>query len=117
MSGFIELDGFDDLETLLQDMTITEADEKKAMKKALKPIVDEIEKNTPERSKKLKKSIKRIVKREGLAIVGIVRLGKFYDVFQEFGTSQTKANVGFFEKSVNRSENEAIEVLRQELLK
>lgn len=115
MNG-IEIEGFEELETMLQEMTITEEDEKKAMKLAINPIAEEVEKNTPEDTGKLKKSVKRQVKKDGLAIVGIVRMGRFYDTFQEFGTSKSKKNVGFFERSVNKSQNEAVKILGAELL-
>lgn len=117
MSSGIEIDGFEDLEELLQDMTITEADEKRAMKKAIEPIADEVERNTPERTSRLKKSVIKSIKREGFATIGIVRLGKFYDIFQEFGTSQQKAHIGFFERSVNKKAEESLSILSKELLK
>lgn len=115
MNG-IEADGFEELEKMLQEMTITEEDEKKAMRAAIKPIAEEVKKNTPEDTGELKKSIRKQVKKDGLATVGIVRLGRFYDVFQEFGTSKSKKNVGFFEKSINKSKDEAVKVLGKELL-
>lgn len=117
MSSSIEIDGFDELENMLQNMTISEEDEKKAMKKAIEVIAAEVEKNTPKRTGKLKKSIKKTVKKEELDTVGIVNLGKFYDIFQEFGTSQQKTHVGFFERSINKSEDDAIRALSDELLK
>lgn len=116
MNNGIELRGFEELEELLEDMTITEADEKRAMKKAISPIASEVKKNAPERSKRLIKTVIKKVEREGLAIVGIVRLDKFYAMFQEFGTSQQRANVGFFERSVNKTKNEALSILSKELL-
>lgn len=115
MAG-IELDGFEGLETLLQEMTIDEADEKKAIKKALEPIADEIEKNTPVGTTGRLKRLKVTIKKDGLAVVGTIKMGAFYDIFQEFGTSKSKKNVGFFERSVNRTQREAIEILTSELL-
>lgn len=117
MGNGIEIDGFDELEELVQDMTITEQDEKKAMKKALVPATREVESNTPEKTKKLKKSLKEIVKKEDLATVGIIRFGRFWDVFQEFGTSNEKKHVGFFERSINKAQNEVVKILAEELLK
>lgn len=117
MFNGIELDGFDDLEQMLQDMTIDEADEKKAMKKAIEVIANEVDRNTPEGTTGRLKRIKKSVKKEGLATVGIVKMGAFYDIFQEFGTSYSKKNKGFFERSVNKTQNEALEVLSSELLK
>jgi HK97 gp10 family phage protein len=117
MEGFIEIDGFEDLEELIQGMNITEEDQTKAMRKAIKPIAEEVEKNTPSATEKLKKSIKVVVKKEDLAVVGIVRLNRFYDFMQEFGTSQQKHHVGFFDRSVRRSQDEAISILSEALLK
>lgn len=114
----IEFDGFDELESLLQEMTIDEADERRAMKKAIDIIGDEVDRNTPVgATQRLKKSLKRQVTKEGFATVGIVRFGVFYDLFQEFGTSRSKKNVGFFERSVNNTQDEALSVLANELLK
>lgn len=113
----IEIEGIKEIETLLQGMTITETDEKKAMKKAIQVIAEEVEKNTPERTGKLKNSIIKSVRKEALATVGVVKLGKFYDMFQEFGTSRQKAHTGFFERSVNRTQNDAIKILSQELIR
>ncbi|MCU6396782.1 hypothetical protein KW820_22910, partial [Enterobacter quasiroggenkampii] len=59
---------------------------------------------------------KKNIKKDGLATVGTVRLTAFYDFMREFGTSQSKANAGFFERSVKSSENEAVEALAKELL-
>jgi HK97 gp10 family phage protein len=117
MDSFIDIDGFDDLEDYIQEMNITEEDGKRAVRKALNPIEEEVQKNTPSRSGKLKKSIKLNVKIEDLAIVGTVRLNRFYDFMQEFGTSQQKQHVGFFERSIKNSQDNAIAILTRELLK
>lgn len=116
MNG-IEIDGMEELQNLLQDMSLSEADEKKAMKKAITPVSNEVQRNTPYRTGRLKKSVKATVKKEGFATVGIVRTGQFYDIFEEYGTSKSKKNVGFFERSVNKTQNEAISILANELLK
>lgn len=114
-NGFI-IEGFDDFEELLQEMTITEADEKKAMKNAIKVIENEIVKNTPVETGNMAKKIKSTVKKENFATVGEVKLGAWYTIFEEFGTSQNKKNVGFAEKSIRNKENEAISILSKELL-
>ncbi|WP_019850629.1 HK97-gp10 family putative phage morphogenesis protein [Desulfitobacterium sp. PCE1] len=115
--GTIEIDGFEELEQALQEMTITEADEKRAMKKALEPIYEEVMRNAPESKGNLKRQIKTSVKREDFSTVGKVRLGVWYSKFNEFGTSQSKKNVGFFERSVNSTKDQAIKILTEELLK
>lgn len=111
----IEIEGLDEFTNMLENMTIDEADEKKAMRNAIKPIAEEIEKNTPKRTGRLAK-LSKTVKKEGFATVGIVRTKVFYDIFQEFGTSKQKKNVGYFDRSVKNVENEALNILSKELL-
>lgn len=116
MSNSIEIEGFEELETMLQNMTITEADERKAMQKAIEPIYNEVAANAPERTGNLKKQIKKQVVQEGFATVGVIKLGAWYSLFNEFGTSKSKKNVGFFERAVNKTQAEAVSILSKELL-
>lgn len=116
MANGIELEGMEEFTDFLQGMTIDEDDEKKAVRQAIKPIADEIEKNTPEGNTKRLKKISKTVKKDGFATIGIVRTKAFYDLFQEFGTSQQKANVGYFDRSVKNTEDEALKILAKELL-
>lgn len=116
MSGNIEINGFDDLEKFIQDMTLTEQDKNKAMRAALKPVYEVTQKDTPVRSEKLKESEVMQVKKQGFATVGIVRYGVFWDVMNEFGNSKNKQHVGFFERAVNKTTNEALSILASELL-
>lgn len=115
----IELEGFEDLENMLQDMTLTEAHEKKAMKNAISVIHKAVESNTPVGATgKMKKGIKdKVSKNDFSLITGQVIMGAWYTGFEEFGTSQNKKHVGFFERSVNSVQDEAIGVLAKELLK
>lgn len=115
MDNGIEIEGMEEFTDMLSDMTIDETDEKKAMREAIKPIAEEIEKNTTKRSGKLSK-ISKTVKKEGLATVGIVKTKQFYDIFEEFGTSMSKHNVGYFDRSVKNTEDKAINILAKELL-
>ncbi|MCR3758157.1 hypothetical protein KYB31_03985 [Clostridium felsineum] len=116
MNSGIEISGFDDLENLIQDMTLTDTDERKAMQEAIKVVYDATQESTPTRSETLRKSEVMQVKKEDFAVVGIVKYGVFWDIFNEFGTSKSKAHVGFFERAVNSSNDEAINVLARELL-
>lgn len=113
----IELDGFEELENIFQDMTLTEVEEKKAMKSAIDVIYKVVESNTPVGEGKTKKEIKEKVSKDDFSVTGQVIMGAWYTGFEEFGTSQQKHNVGFFERSVNSSQNEALEVLAKGLLK
>lgn len=111
----IEIEGLEEFTNFLSEMTIDEADESKAVRLAIEPIAKEIEKNTKKRSGKLAK-ISKTVKKQGLATAGIVKTKQFYDIFEEFGTSTAKHNVGYFEKSVKNTEDEAIKILAEILL-
>ncbi|WP_096635853.1 HK97-gp10 family putative phage morphogenesis protein [Clostridium cochlearium] len=115
MADGIEIEGMEEFTDMLQDMTLDEADEKKAMRNAIKPIAEEIEKNTTKRTGKLAK-LSKTVKREGLGTVGIIRTKQFYDIFEEFGTSNGKHNIGYFSNSVDNTTDKALEILAKELL-
>lgn len=116
MAYGIEMTGFEDVENLLKDMTIDEADEKRAIKKAIEPIKVGLEKDTPKGETSKLSKVKTTIKKEGMATVGIVKAGAWWDIFQEFGTSQQKSNVGYFDKSIRSTEDEALKILSKELL-
>lgn len=117
MSNRIELSGFPELENLLHDMTISEAKEKAAMRLAIVPIKEGLVQATPKGKTRKLMEIKTTVKKEGFATVGILKLGTFYGVFQEYGTSRQRAHVGFFDSTVRRKEREALTILSRELLR
>lgn len=117
MSNSIEIDGFEDLEKLLLDMTISEQDAKKAMRKAIEVLNKGLDGEIPVGKTKRLSKRKKLVKKEGLATVGIVSMTAFYDFMQEFGTSQNKSNIGFFERGIEKNQNEAIKTIANELLK
>lgn len=112
----IEVNGLNELMTFVDDMTITEADERKAMKKAIEPVAEKLTADTPKGKTKKLSNVKMSVVREEFATVGKLRLGAWWDTFQEFGTSKSKKNAGFFERSINSTQNEAIEILFEKLL-
>ncbi|EKO1913619.1 hypothetical protein PZQ55_002707 [Clostridium botulinum] len=116
MSSGIEIEGMEEFTDFLQDMTLTESDERKAVREAIKPIANEVEKNSPTGYTGRLKRISETVKKEGLATVGLVRTTVFYDIFQELGTSKQKKNVGYFERSVKSTEDKALSILAKELL-
>lgn len=114
----IELDGFEELENIVQNMTLTEAEEKKVMKSAIDVIYNEVESNTPVgETGDMKKEIKEKVSKDDFSVTGQVIMGSWYTGFEEFGTSQQKHHTGFFERSVNSSQDEALDVLAKGLLK
>ena len=115
MAG-IEMEGFDEFQKLLEDMTLTEADERKAMSAAIKVISEQLQKDTPQgETGKLSKT-RMSVKKDEIGIVGEVKTGAYWDIFQEFGTSRQKTNVGYFERSEESTQDDALKVLINELL-
>lgn len=117
MSNRIDLSGMDEFQDLIKDMEITDEKGKAAMRKAIKPAAKEVISNSPERTKKLKNSVVQSVKKENLCIVGSVKLGMFYGGLEEFGTSKSKKHVGFFSRSINKTKDEVVKILADELLK
>jgi HK97 gp10 family phage protein len=115
MNG-IEVNGLDELTEFFEEMTLTEADERKAMKKAMEPVAKQLETDTPKGSTKKLSKVKISIVREDFATVGKIRLGAWWDIFQEFGTSKSKKNAGFFERSINSTNDKAIGILANELL-
>lgn len=116
MSNGIEIEGLDEFTNFLEDMTLTESDENKAVREAIKPIADEVEKNSPVGYTGKLKRISKTVKKDGFSTVGIVRTKIFYDRFQEFGTSKQKKNLGYFERSVKNTEDKSVSILAKILL-
>ena len=109
----VEVEGMEEFEELLQDMVLDINAKKKAVKAGIDIVAKSIENNSPKgKTGKLSK-IKTSTKNTGLAIEGIAHSNAFYDVFEEFGTSQQKANVGYFDRAVQDSTDEAIEKVAQ----
>lgn len=112
----IEIEGLDEVMSMFEDMNITEEDERKALNNSTKGLEKSLESSTPKgKTGKLRK-IKKSTKREGLGYTRTLSLGAFWDIFQEFGTSQQKRNVGFFERTVRQNENEVVDTLVKELI-
>lgn len=107
MTG-IEVTGLEDLIDDIESMTITDSDEKKIMKYAIEPAVQEVNNNAPRYKGDLQKDIKSTVKKVDFATVGQIKLNKWYSMFTEYGTSQSKAHVGWFERSINNTLDEVI---------
>lgn len=55
MADGIEIEGMEEFTEMLEDMTIDEADEKKAVRKGIEVVAKRVESNTPVLTGKLKK--------------------------------------------------------------
>lgn len=113
----IEVEGLEELTKMLEDATLSKADERNAMKKAIEPAREALEKDSPRgKTGKLAK-VKATVKQEDFNTTGIVKSDAFYDKFQDWGTSKQKAHVGYFDRSIESTKDKVIEILGEELLK
>lgn len=110
MSG-IELEGFEEFEEFLGDMVLSIPVKRKAVRTGIKVIAEGLEEATPVGPTNELAEIKVSVKENNLAIEGLARSNAFYDIFQNFGTSEQKAHVGYFDRSVEKNRNEALEKL------
>lgn len=117
MNNGIELEGFEETEDLIKNMVITEEDEKRAMRAALNSPKKKLVQDTPKGFTKRLSKVKMSIKKDGFATVGIIKLGAWWDKFQEFGTSQQKHHAGFFDRSINSTTDEFMKILYEELLK
>lgn len=106
----IEIQGLDDFEKLLQEgLVLDTSTKRRAVKNGIKVIAENLEKDTPPGPTGKLAEIKTTVREKDLAIEGLARSKAFYDIFQEFGTSEQKKHVGYFERSVNKNSKEAVE--------
>lgn len=112
----IQLEGYEEFEELLENMVFSPEDKKKSIRNGMKVIAKHLEEDTPKgKTGKLSK-IKTKVNDEGLYTEGVAYSSAFYDIFQEFGTSEQKAHIGYFDRSVKNSEDEAVEAAAKILL-
>lgn len=110
MADGVELEGFEDLTELFKDLEITEQEERAALNTIGNMAKDSVDDNIPKKSEEMKKSVKKTIKRTDDGDLGVeVKITKFYAPFQEYGTSQQKHNVGFFDRSINNIIDKAIE--------
>lgn len=107
MSG-IELEGFEDFEKFLDGMVLSQSDKRRAVKNGITVIAKGLEVDTPKGPTGELAEIKVTVREKDLATEGLARSKAFYDVFQEFGTSEQKAHVGYFERSVDSNSEKAL---------
>lgn len=112
----VELEGFDELFYMFEDMEISEQKERLALNAGGEILLKSIQDNAPIDTTNLKKTIKKSVKRVDGDLGCEIKVNSFYAGFKEFGTSQDKSHVGWFDKAVRNVENEAIERIKEVIL-
>lgn len=113
MTG-INVSGIDEFIISLDNADISEATEKAILKKAIEPAKQALERDTPKKSGKLAK-IKIKMGKNGIASTAILLAGAYWGMFEEFGTSKSKKNIGFFDRSVKSTEGEVVDIISKEL--
>lgn len=103
----IEVDGLEEYEELLKNMELNYISKRKCVKAGIEVIAKGLEEDTPVRSGRLAK-IKTTVREKDFSTEGIARSKEFYDIFQNFGTSEQKSHVGYFDRSVEKNSNKAV---------
>lgn len=112
----IEVEGLEELGRALENSLVTKEEEKAAMKKAIEPARAHLESDSPKGETGKLAKVKATVRQEDFNTTGVVKSNAFYDKFQDWGTSEQKANVGYFDKSIENTTDEVIGILGKELL-
>ncbi|MGG5463488.1 HK97-gp10 family putative phage morphogenesis protein [Clostridium sp. B9] len=114
----LEIEGFEEFEKLInEDMVLDESTKRRALRRGIKLIGKSIENNSPIGPSGRLSKIKIRMKNTGLATEATASSSAFYDLFQNFGTSEQKAHVGYFDRAVEDSEDKAIEAVSEEIFK
>lgn len=117
MAGTIELEGFEEFQEFIEDMSLDSTTKKQAVRAGIKVIGAGLENDTPVGPTGELSEIKISVKENNLAVEGTAKSNAFYDIFQNFGTSKQKAHVGYFDRSVESNTGEAISKVSEVIFK
>ncbi|MFQ9308623.1 MAG: HK97-gp10 family putative phage morphogenesis protein [Paraclostridium sordellii] len=117
MSSTIELEGFEEFEEYVKNMALDTVIKRQAVRSGIKVIGKGLEDDTPVGPTGELAEIKVSIKENALATEGTAKSKAFYDIFQEYGTSEQKAHVGYFERSVEENAEEAISKVAQTIFR
>lgn len=114
----INISGFDELIDYMKKCEISEQKEKKALKEAGETFKKSFDENIAVDTGNAKRSIKNTTVRNSDGdLCQRVYVNAFYEMFDEFGTSKSKKNVGRIERAIDSVENEALEKATNILIK
>lgn len=117
MANGIDISGLDELIEFNEKLLLTQDEEKAIVKKSIVPIKRALISTTPKGETGQLSKVKVRVRKLKFGVQGEVKGGAYYDRFQEYGTSFSKKNVGYFDKAIRQSEREAIDISEKELFK
>ena len=116
----IRIEGFDfeDIERYIKEEEITEIEQSRALKKAVKVASEEVKKVLPKRTGKAKRSVKQKSSKQDFGAEETLYIDDWKWMFQEFRNTRQKGKyVGTFERAINKVNDKVIATLRKELFK
>lgn len=112
----IEVDGMDEFMRSIDNMTLSPGEETTAMRTAIELPFKAVMGNVPILKGITERSIKKTVIKDGLGTTGIISVGTWTAMFTEFGTSESKSNIGWFSIPIAKTTTEFLEALAAQLL-
>lgn len=79
----IEVEGLEEITEMLENATLTKAEERVAMKKAIEPARTALERDSPRGKTGRLSKVKATVRQEEFNTTGVIKSDAFYDKFQD----------------------------------
>lgn len=119
MSNEIRLEGLDDFLGFIDSMEITQEDEARAIKKSMVYMQKYVQPKAPKgETGKTEKSVKIKVRKNDFSTEGIIYVDSWYAIFQNFRNVKQQGNyIAWFDKAVEDSSKEALNIISKELMK
>lgn len=113
----LSFSGLEDLQNLCTEMEISDTKARRGLNAGGDILLEALEPETPKETDKMVESEKKQITKVDGEIGCRVFVGEWYSSFQDWGTSQQKANVGFFERAVEGCADKVVEAMKNEVLK
>lgn len=113
----MEINGFDEIFSMLDDMEIGDGKVKKALNTGGDEFKKAMETSIVVKTGKSKKSIKKSISRIDGDLVCKITIRRWYYGFDEWGTSKNKKNIGKVENAVSSITDKVFELVKKEVLK
>ncbi len=118
MSSDWDLSGLDELVDLCEEMDISDAKERKALNVGGDILLKSAIENAPDLTGYTEKSIKKkITKNDDGDKCVKISVNAWDGVFSEYGSSKNKSHIGWFENSIDNNLDEAIQSMKDVILK
>lgn len=118
MSVDWDLSGLDELVDLCEEMDISDTKERKALNIGGDILLKSALENAPELTGYTEKSIKKKITKNDDGDTSVEISVNAWDAgFNEWGSSKNKSHIGFFENAINDKLDEAIQAMKDVILK